>query len=82
MRIIGTIPHPVLKITVFQLSMKFAIKFEVGMMEQTYKIRESDLIAKLSDINNLVDEKFTEQVLEQFKEMAEVLGGAFKRASE
>ncbi|MEZ5007411.1 MAG: hypothetical protein R2753_04565 [Chitinophagales bacterium] len=62
--------------------MKFAIKFEVGMMEQTYKIRESDLIAKLSDINNLVDEKFTEQVLEQFKEMAEVLGGAFKRASE
>lgn len=82
MRIIGTIPHPILKITVFQLNMKFAIKFEVGMMEQTYKIRESDLIAKLSDINNLVDEKFTEQVLEQFKEMAEVLGGAFKRASE
>ncbi|MCB0502410.1 MAG: hypothetical protein KDD32_06985 [Bacteroidetes bacterium] len=79
MRIIGSIPHPVLKITVFQLNMKFAVKFEAGMMEQTYKIRESDSINKLSDIDMLVDDQFKDQVLEQFKEMAKILGDAYQR---
>ncbi|MEZ5004229.1 MAG: hypothetical protein R2730_14455 [Chitinophagales bacterium] len=79
MRIIGSIPHPVLKITVFQLNMKFAVKFEAGMMEQTYKIRESDSINKLSDIDVLIDDQFKDQVLEQFKEMAKILGDAYQR---
>lgn len=79
MRIIGSIPHPVLKITVFQLNMKFAVKFEAGMMEQTYKIRESDSINKLSDIDVLIDDQFKDQVLEHFKEMAKILGDAYQR---
>ena len=48
MRIIGHIPHPVMKITVFVMDMKFAVKLEIGLMEQTYKLRESDQIKGLN----------------------------------
>lgn len=79
MRIIGQLPHPFLKITVFSLNMKFAVKFEAGLMEQTYKFRESDVMKSLSDIEKLIDETFTNQVIEHFKEMNTTLGSSFKR---
>lgn len=79
MRIIGQISHPFIKITVFSLNMKFAIKFEAGLMEQTYKIRESDVIRNLTDIEKLIDEDFIAEVMENFKTMNASLGSAYKR---
>ena len=79
MRIIGYIPHPVLKITVFQLNMKLAVKLEAGLMEQTYKFRESDEIRNLSDVERLLDETFTDACLSIFKQMAEEQGKMIKR---
>ena len=79
MRIISHIHHPVLKITVFQLTMKYAIKLEVGLMKQTFKVRESDRIIGLSAIQELVDESFTEDCLARFADMNKDLGSAFKR---
>lgn len=80
MRIIGTIPHPVLKITVFQLNMKFAVKLEAGLMEQTYKLRESEQINGLDAVSRLVDEAFTEACLQRFREMNADLGNALRRS--
>jgi len=79
MRIIGEIAHPILKITVFSLNMKFAIKLEVGLMEQTFKVRESDTIKSLKDIELLIDETFINEVLERFKTMNASLNEAYKR---
>jgi hypothetical protein len=79
MRIIGEIAHPILKITVFSLNMKFAIKFEAGLMEQTYKIRESDAVKSLKDIEQLVDEVLLNETIAIFKQMNVTLNSAFKR---
>ncbi len=79
MRIIGTIPHPFMKISIFQLNMKFAVKFEAGLMEQTFKIRQSDAINTVEDIHRMVDEVFMEACLEQFKTMNTDLGECLKR---
>lgn len=81
MRIIGSIPHPVMKISIFQLNMKFAVKFEAGLMEQTFKIRQSDAINSADDVGKLVDEKFMNACLERFKTMNTDLADCFKRYS-
>lgn len=69
MRIVGEIPHPVVKITVLLMNMKYSIKMELGMMEQTFKIRESDYISKLTDIEKLIDETFLQECLVRFELM-------------
>lgn len=82
MRILGNIPHPVVKITVFQLNMKYAVKLEAGLMEQTYKLRESENIRGLEDIARLLDDDFIEACLIRFREMNADLGAAFRRLDE
>ncbi len=79
MRIIGTIPHPLMKISVFVMNMKYSVKFEMGMMEQTYKIRESDEIKGLEDISRLVDDQLIDDALTVFTQMHGVMEAAFKR---
>jgi hypothetical protein len=43
MRIIDTIPHPQLKISIFQMNGKYLVKFEAGSYEQTFKVDESEV---------------------------------------
>lgn len=62
MRIVGDIPHPTLKITIFLHDSKYAVKFEAGLYEQTYKFRSGDEIETVADIKNIVDETFINQV--------------------
>lgn len=79
MRIVGNIPHPALKISVFKMNMKWAVKFEGGLLEQTYKFRESDALNSLEAIEKLVDEKLVDDVMVTFKSMNNHLGACFKR---
>ena len=69
MRIIGNIDHPVLKITIFKMDNKLSVKFETGLYEQTYKFRMGDLIKSAEDIRTIVDQKFLEEVLDNFNRM-------------
>jgi len=62
MRIVGDIPHPSLKITIFLHDSKYAVKFEAGLYEQTYKFRSGDDIDSVEAIKEIVDETFIHQV--------------------
>jgi hypothetical protein len=79
MRIIGTIPHPLMKITVFTMNMKYSVKFEMGLMEQTFKIRESDNIRGLDDISRLIDDQLIDDALTLFTRMHGIMEAAFNR---
>lgn len=79
MRIIGEIPHPVMKITVFAMNMRYSIKLEMGFLEQTYKLRESDYIKDFEDIYKLVDSTFLGNCIQRFKEMNQDLTGILER---
>lgn len=81
MRIIGYIPHPVMKITVFTMNMKYSVKLEMGQMEQTYKINESDDIKGLEDISRLFDDSLLDECLQLFDNMHSNVSNAFKRFS-
>ena len=62
MRIVGDISHPSLKITIFLHDSKYAVKFEAGLYEQTYKFRSSESLQTVEDIKTIVDAAFIEQV--------------------
>jgi hypothetical protein len=40
MRVLETIPHPSITITIFQMNDKFIVKFEAGPMEQVFKFNQ------------------------------------------
>jgi hypothetical protein len=71
MRIVGEIPHPIIKITVFKNDGKFSIKAESGLMEQIYKFRDDERLQSFEDIQKLVDEVFIKKIEENITNMYE-----------
>jgi hypothetical protein len=82
MRIIGTLPHPYVKITVFAMNMRYSVKFEMGQMEQTFKIRESEEINSIEDISRLVDDELIDECMETFTIMHKSMERTFQRFAE
>lgn len=68
MRIIATIPHPKVKISVFQMNNKYLLKMEAGPYEQTYKIYE-DKIQSMEQLQALCNEDFMNTVIKRFEAM-------------
>ncbi|TYR31293.1 hypothetical protein FXV77_21035 [Sphingobacterium phlebotomi] len=79
MRIVAELPHPDCKISIFSMNQKFIIKFEQGVLEQSYKLAETDVIGGINGIFELLDEEFINQVLEQFKYMRKTFISAYER---
>lgn len=86
MRIVGYIEHPTYKITIMHMNLRYALKFEYGGIEQTYKIRESESIASPQDIESLITPEILVNIDRQFKEMEairiEILSSSFKESDE
>ena len=68
MRIIATIPHPDIHISVFQFNDKYIVKLEAGPMEQSFKFTTEE-VNGAEDIRKLMDGEFMRKALERFKEM-------------
>ena len=43
MRIIETIPHPQLRISIFSMNDKYLVKIEAGPYEQVYKVDQMEI---------------------------------------
>ena len=69
MRVIGEIEHSEIKITLFQWNNKYLVKFERGLLEQTYKFSEFD-VSGVEEIRQMMDESFINKVILRFSEMA------------
>ncbi len=68
MRIIDTIPHPSISISIFQMNDKFIVKFEAGPMEQAFKFHTED-VKSVEGLKRLVNDEFIEKVRTRFNEM-------------
>lgn len=79
MRAIAELPHPDCKISIFTMNQKFIIKFEQGVLEQSYKLAEADVIGGVNGVFELLDEKFINDVIEQFKQMRKTFINAYDR---
>lgn len=68
MRIIDSIPHPSITISIFQMNDKFIVKFEAGPMEQAFKFYIED-VKSVDGLKALINEAFIEKVRLRFNEM-------------
>lgn len=79
MRVVAELPRPDCKITIFSMNMKFVIKFEQGVLEQTFKLSEMDVTGGLDGVFQLLDEEFITTVVERFKGMNNDFHLAYQR---
>jgi len=79
MRVVGEIPHPLCKITVFAWNNRYLIKLEQGLLEQTFKVNEYDVTSE-AEVYRIVDEAFLEAALQRFASMGKSLREAMQRA--
>jgi hypothetical protein len=75
MRVVGEIPHPECKITIFHWNNRYLIKIEAGPFEQTFKISEHD-ISNEGDLNRILSEEFIGQAIARFSDMSRSLADA------
>lgn len=72
MRVVGEIVHAECKITLFYWNNRYLIKFERGLLEQTYKIQEYD-VADEAALRALVNESFIQETVARFESMEQSL---------
>ena len=68
MRIIDSIPHQSMTISVFQMNDKYLVKFEAGPMEQVFKFSLEE-VRSLEKLKELVNENFIEKTYLRFNDM-------------
>lgn len=68
MRIVDSIPHESMTISIFQMNDKFQVRFEAGMMEQTFKFTSGD-VGGLEGLKKVIDENFISKTRARFNDM-------------
>lgn len=69
MHIIGEIPHPKYKLTIFKMNHRMALKIEDNGLEQWYKFRDGAFTNGVQDLKNSVDKKFMDEAILIFESM-------------
>ncbi|MEO0627437.1 MAG: hypothetical protein AAFY91_10660 [Bacteroidota bacterium] len=69
MRIIGSIPHPRYKITVFKTSTRFPLQIEDRDLIQIYRLRQGGPIEGFADVMEWLTEERLDKATEIFVEM-------------
>ncbi len=80
MRVIRELTLEHSRITFFAWNNRYIIKFEQGLMEQTFKINQSD-VADEDTLLNMIDTVFMQQVDTRFVEMAKSISEAKGRVA-
>ena len=68
MRIIDTIPHPKMSISIFQMNDKYQVRFEAGPMEQIFKFHKEE-VQNLEGLKKIIDDNFIHQTYQRFNDM-------------
>lgn len=68
MRIIDSIPHPSMTISIFQMNDKYQVKFEAGPMEQVFKFLVED-VKGLDGLKQRINDAFIESTRLRFNDM-------------
>jgi hypothetical protein len=75
MRIIGEIPHPSFKITLYAWNNRYLIKLERDKLEQTFKVEQFDLTSE-KELPLLLNDTFIQRATSRFNDMEQSLAEA------
>lgn len=68
MRVVKELVREEVRISIFSWNNKYIIKFELGPMEQTFKLNEMDVLEE-SELESFLEGDFFEKVKRRFDEM-------------
>lgn len=68
MRIIDTIPHESMTISIFQMNDKYQVRFEAGPMEQIFKFHIEE-VKNVEGLKKMIDAAFIEATRKRFNDM-------------
>lgn len=68
MRIIDSIPHESMTISIFHMNDKYMVKFEAGPMEQIFKFTVEE-IKNVEDLKTKISKEFIETTRKRFNDM-------------
>jgi len=72
MRVVKEVTRGEIRISIFSWNSKYIFKYELGPMEQTFKVSETDILEE-AELEGFLEEEFLEEVKLRFKEMGESL---------
>ena len=72
MRVIKEVTLGEIRVSIFSWNSKYIFKYELGPMEQTFKVSEMDILEE-SELAGFLEGEFLEEVQQRFKEMGESL---------
>lgn len=79
MRIIGTINHPTLKISVFRNDNRLTVKLENEHYEINHKLGDDDRFRSVEDVERLLDAEFLAATEAQIRALHQARLGALAR---
>lgn len=68
MRIIDSIPHESMTISIFHMNDKYQVRFEAGPMEQIFKFHVED-VKSVENLKTKITSEFIETTRKRFNEM-------------
>jgi hypothetical protein len=72
MRVVKEMTLGEIRVSIFSWNSKYIFKYELGPMEQTFKVSETDILEE-SELDGFLEGEFLEEVQGRFKEMGESL---------
>ncbi len=72
MRVIREETRGEIRVSIFSWNSKYIFKYELGPMEQTFKVSETDILEE-SELESFLEGEFLEEVKQRFEEMGESL---------
>ena len=72
MRIIGDIPHPRMKISIFRMNDKLSIKFEKDLIEQIIKFRDGSAMNNVEKLKETVGPSLMQMIEKQIDTLVKV----------
>ena len=72
MRVVKEVTLGEIRVSIFSWNSKYIFKYELGPMEQTFKVSETDILEE-SELESFLDGEFLEEVKHRFEEMGAAL---------
>jgi hypothetical protein len=72
MRVVKEVTLGEVRVSIFSWNSKYIFKYELGPMEQTFKVSETDILEE-SELDGFLEGEFLEEVNQRFQEMGESL---------
>lgn len=72
MRVVREETRGEIRVSIFSWNSKYIFKYELGPMEQTFKVSETDILEE-TELESFLEGEFLEEVKQRFEEMGESL---------